>query len=385
MNKLHLTVFLLFSFFIFLSSCRNQKSVKQIKVRINSNIETIACLYNLTQKGADMRYGYGTAPLRKIVMEQFSYLKDDLAVKKTAEFLEKGFWATPVWVALNSSSFPEGKLLYELPQWIYITASPSKNIEDGKQRINTYIEIVNDFYRTARIGDFINKHKDQYHKAEEDVRKNLPDKRFVTTLEQYYGKKHKSYTLIPSPVMLEFAGFGAAIATEEGMMVFNIFGSSIKKDVKDSIEAGNRKFNASDFTFNDPERIRELTVHEFGHSFVNPIADKYRNEINQFSQLYEPIRGRMSELAYFSWWNCAVEHIVRAGEIRIAVAMGQKESAKRLKLDYINNNQFIYLPKVIESIEIYEQNRVEFHSFDEYFPELLKTFGKIDTSKSKGF
>ena len=67
------------------------------------------------------------------------------------------------------------------------------------------------------------------------------------------------------------------------------------------------------------------------------------------------------------------------------MAMGQKESAKRLKLDYINNNQFIYLPKVIESIEIYEQNRVEFHSFDEYFPELSKTFGKIDTSKSKGF
>ena len=68
-------------------------------------------------------------------------------------------------------------------------------------------------------------------------------------------------------------------------MVFNIFGLSIKKDVKDSIEAGDRKFNAGDFTFNDPERIRELTAHEFGHSFVNPIADKYRNEINQFSQL----------------------------------------------------------------------------------------------------
>ncbi len=383
MNKLYLTMFLLFSIFIFLSSSQKHTSVKQIEVKINSNIETIACLYNLTRKGAEMGYGYGSVPFRKKVMKQFSHLKNHNAVNKTAEFLDRGLWATPVWVALNSAPFPEGKLLYELPQWIYETASSGKSVKDGKQRINAYIESVNDFYRKARFGDFIKKNEKQYRNTEEEVRRNLPDKYFVTTMEQYYGKKHINYTLVPSPVMLEFAGFGAAITTEEGLMVFNIFGASIKKDVKDSIEAGSRKFNTSDYTFNDPERIRELTVHEFGHSFVNSVAEKYHDEINRYNYLYEPIRGRMTELSYLDWWNCAVEHIVRAGEIRIAVAMGQKESAKRLEQDYVNKYKFIYLQEVIESMKIYEQNRVEFKSFDEYFPELLKAFGNIDPSESQ--
>ncbi|NOX87947.1 MAG: DUF4932 domain-containing protein [Calditrichaeota bacterium] len=380
MKTLQLTIVVFYLTSVFFFSCQKSKSDKQIEVKINPNVETVACLYNLTQKVSGMRYGYGSPPLREKTIKQFSRLKNHPAVQMTEYLLNRGLWHIPVWAALHSSPFPNGKLRYELPQWLYKQMSSKGDMAEGRRKINEYIEMVNDFYIQARFDDFLKQNDNEYQKIKGHVTKNLPDKNFIAGLEQYYGKENAGYILVPSPIMPEFSGFGAGISTDKGMIVLNIFGASIKKSVKDSIEKGKRKFAPDDFTFNDPQRIRELTVHEFGHSFVNPVAEKYRNEINKYAYLYESVREKMTKAGYREWYNCLVEHIVRAGEVRITLAMGYEKNSENLRRDYIKNYGFVYLEDVIAGMKIYEQNRKRFKTFDDYFSELLTVFAEIDTS-----
>lgn len=81
--------------------------------------------------------------------------------------------------------------------------------------------------------------------------------------------------------------------------------------------------------FNYPERIQGLSVHEFGHSFVNPAIGKVPKElIDSTEYLYTPIKTEMSKLAYTSWMMCLYEHFVKAGEVIIARKLGNAKEAE---------------------------------------------------------
>lgn len=359
------------------------QSTKQIAATLNPNIETVACIINLTQHGADLRYGYGSPELRSKAMKQFSHFKSHPAVIMTETFLEKGLFHLPIWVAIHTTPVPGAKLEYELPEWLLLQASNENNSDDGRKAILVYVELLNKFNLAAHFDEFLSKYQTQYDQIKKDVISNLPQSNFISNLENYFGIKHKGYVLVPSPIFPEFAGISAAISSDEGMTIFNIFGASILRSVKDSIETGIRRFNTNDFTFNDPERIRELSTHEFAHAFIEPIADKYRDQINSYDYLFTPIQQRMKQLTYRDWYNCAVEHIIRAVEVRISRMINSEEKSQRLMRNYMDEYQFLYLPNIIESLTAYEQNRNHFQQFNDYFPEVLNAFEKIDAPKNQ--
>jgi hypothetical protein len=104
--------------------------------------------------------------------------------------------------------------------------------------------------------------------------------------------------------------------------------------------------------FSDEERLLELTTHEFGHSFVNPIIYGLSPEVlKQTESLFTPIKEDMKKQAYTTWSICLAEHFVRAGEIIIAKRMGNMRGAEELKTHYITNRKFIYLPEIIKHLE----------------------------------
>ncbi len=86
---------------------------------------------------------------------------------------------------------------------------------------------------------------------------------------------------------------------------------------------------------------------------------------------------------YRSWLTCVTEHIVRLGEIRIALAMNDTLTANQIRTENIEQNKFIYLPYLEDKIVEYENNRDKYPSFADFFPELINTFSEIDTNNIK--
>jgi hypothetical protein len=129
--------------------------------------------------------------------------------------------------------------------------------------------------------------------------------------------------------------------------IFNVFGAFELQQYQDT--------EHPNMGFENQEHIKELSTHEFGHSFVNPVIDDLdQNLISDSKMLFEPIIQQMSDQGYTTWKICLYEHFVRAGEICIAKLMGNIEQSENIEKKYIGDRSFIYLPQILEEFQEYD-------------------------------
>jgi len=354
-----------------LFSCSKKPENKKIIVKTDYNIETLVICFEIADKGFWNFPFDDYQPMKKKARDKFKQYKNHEAILIIDSLVSRGFWLDAmIEVILKSSPLPNARLLHELEE------STLKRISDDTNEasilIDKFLGSLNTFYNEAKMPEYFNEHKDYFSSVNLEVKNNVPDEHFINVMENYYGKKNDSYTLIPSASLYHTMGFGNRIKGNIGFKVFNVFGPLI--ETKDSLEYG--------FGFNKPTEIDELTVHEFGHSFINPVLESLENRtlIDKYEYLFEPIKKVMKKQGYGNWKTCVAEHIVRLGEIRISYAMGDSIRANRIRDHYINDRKFIYLPLLEKSIYKYENTRNEYESIDNFLPELLKSFSKYGTN-----
>jgi len=354
----------------FLFSCSYKQKDKEIRVETNYNIETLMICFEIANNGFWNVPFQDYQPMKYLARTRFEQYREHNAIHIIDSLVNKGFWLDAmVEVILKSSPLPNAELKYELEKSTLTRLSDSNKV--ATKLINEFINSLNDFYIEADLSTYFIENKSYFDSVNNEVRENLPNKHFITTMENYYGKQNDSYTLIPTPTLWHTAGLGLRIKGNIGFKVYNIFGPLIV--TKDSIDFG--------YGYNNSDKINELTVHEFGHSFINPVTELSKNKtiIDKYEYLFEPIKDKMTKQAYNNWWTCVTEHIVRLGEIRISYTLGDSLRADKIRNDYINNRNFIYLPYLEKNIIYYENNRNKYSSIDEYIPILLKSFSEVDT------
>lgn len=368
MKGIRILIMVLIAFSV---GCHNQNN-KSIQVKINKNIETLFILYPLVD--------IGMPPVSNSLCElarlEFLEYKDHEAVRLLDTLISRIGIDGPVNMIMSYTELPDIKKVHPIATRLLKSISGNEDVEKGQQTIDSFIVQFLDFYKKANIELFLEKHEDYYDKAIRDVQKHLPPDSFINTMEQYYGQVNKEYILNPSPALYPGFGFGSRIETVDGLIVFNTFGAL------NSIATNKLEIL---FDFDNYADIRDLAVHEFGHSFVNPLTEIPDNIgiLNQYSYLFRPIEKSMSEQAYRSWRTCVTEHIVRLGEIRIALAMNDSLTATKIRTENIKQNNFIYLPFLEEKIVEYENNRDKYPSFSDFFPELISAFPEIDINNTE--
>ncbi|TJY38075.1 DUF4932 domain-containing protein [Pontimicrobium aquaticum] len=350
-------------------ACSKVKPVKkEIDVKTNFNIETLVICFEIADKGFWNFPFDDFQPMKTQARNQFKEYKNHEAIKLIDTLVSKGFWFDAmVEVMLKSSPLPKAELIYEIDKSTLDRLSNNKS--ESTSLIKEFIAAMNEFYLDANMSEYFKENADYFKAVNQEVSNNLPNEQFIATMEDYYGKQNDSYTLIPSPTLYHTMGFGKRINADIGYKVFNVFGPLIV--TKDSLDFG--------FGFDDSKEIDELTVHEFGHSFINPILDLAKNTeiIDKYKYLFDPIKKEMQNQGYGSWRSCVAEHFVRLGEIRISYAMRDSARAEKLRDEYVNKRKFIYIPHLEKSIEEYETNRNLYKSIDDYIPSLLNSLSKI--------
>ncbi len=353
-----------------ITGCKLQYE-KTIQVKINRNVETLFILYSVVD--------VGIPPLDNTIWKfsenEFREYKQHEAVRLLDTIISRSGIDRPVRLIHHFTQVPKVKQKYPIDSNLLKSFSSKNNSIDGQIIVDEFIRAFSDFYIDANVEAFIDNYEDYYHKALEDVKKNLPPDDFITIMEEYYGKGNKAYILNPSPTQYPGWGFGSRVKVENELLIINTFGA-LNELTGDSLEI--------QYDFDDSDEIRELSVHEFGHSFINPVTelDEVRAIIEEYSYLFNPIKDHMSRIAYREWSTCVTEHIVRLGEIRIAYAMNDSISAERIRIQNVEESKFIYLPFLEKTILEYEMNRDTYSTIDDFIPKLIRdTFSKIDTSK----
>lgn len=338
-----------------------RESLGTLNITVDPRIELITAVQQQADYDRLTRFDFSYKDEMK---EYFNKYKNHKAVKTFHKLSKKGFsYDAPPSVMLYLSSTLSLKENNIIPNDLIDRAS-------GKKELLEFIDELKDFSIEADFNKFYEQNNSFYQTMIDNVYKNIKDMGLIETLDDYYGMEVNSYNLILSP-MLHAGGYGPKVEAENGLYdVYGIIGpQSIIKD--------NDGKMVPDYS---SETIRHIVWHEFSHSFINPITEKYINEINQYNDLYSKIEKQMSSQAYSNWETCVNEHIIRAITARL-IYLDQGQSAYNTIIANERANGFYYVPALCESLARYEINRDDYPTLESYYPELIKVFKELSEQK----
>lgn len=322
---------------------------KLIQVSINKNVEFLGFVYYLGFEGADIernnkpsekkRYKYGYD-----LYQKYKNYTKSVHLAKSMELAQNIWLDYFIGLLIQLDDFPNAKLKPNVEDKYFLRFSEKRDKEEALQNVRIFLEELNAFYREVDFDTYLQNSTIYYENALSQVAANRPPAEFVPTMESFYGKSLDSYRLIPSLTLPAGMGFGTWHTSKGKTHIFNVFGALVSQELEDMANLNTG--------FDDKRRVREISTHEFGHSFVNPVIDQVpATMIEATKSLFEPIKTDMTRQNYLTWKVCLYEHFVRAGEIIIAKKMKNDVDAQNLLRDFEHNRKFIYLPLVIEELE----------------------------------
>lgn len=233
------------------------------------------------------------------------------------------------------------------------------------------------FYKQAGVGKFLKKNSAFYKGALGEARKHIST-RAIPFMEKWYGQQFAGYELYLMPGMPITAGddnyraFGPMLTSPAGKVSAMVFSSSVQLPLMKDLKAYRH------FGFDNAEVIRFLTVHEIGHSFVNPLLAQMKPVVLRDSGLFTPAFAKSLENSYIGNWEvCIIEHLVRLGEIRIAAAMGDEQEATRLRKMHIGEMGFILIPMLERLMVTYENDRRKYPDFKSFLPVIFESLHRL--------
>ena len=242
--------------------------------------------------------------------------------------------------------------------------------EPGKRAIADFLPLVDDFYERARFDNFYREQQPRYEGIMAEVSASLPDASWLDLVGNYYGAgagdDARGFYLVPSPLSIAGHGFGNSVRRDDEIEIYHTFAPfcSVEPD-------------ADGHGFDSPQSLAELSVHEFGHSFVNHLLEPphYADVIERFAALYAAER-ESGQMGWSPRVNVA-EHIIRACEVRIALVANQPQDAARLLQHHIDQYGCRHLPEIVDAMDDYEQNRERYPSLTAFMPDLMRCFDEI--------
>ncbi|WP_211142734.1 DUF4932 domain-containing protein [Clostridium aciditolerans] len=227
----------------------------------------------------------------------------------------------------------------------------------GKEKLLKFFKLLADFRKNSKFDEFYISHNEFYNECVLDVKNRIDKSGIIDKIQNYYGYKQNSYNFIIQP--LSIGGYGVRIPTKDG------------------------KYDLYDFMVvpSDDAEFFQMVVHEFGHSYVNPLTEKNIDEINKYSNLFSPIKDTMAKQAYGSWEYCVNEHIVRSISYRVLRnTYGTEKSEEYITMD--TGRKFIYINAISEKLKEYENNREKYPTFNDFYPELVQLFKELSIKQS---
>lgn len=330
-----------------------ERSVGKLHISIDPRMELLAAIHVLS---GNRDLVNRDLPYSKDILSYFESFSSLEAVKLTKSlYNEYGFaYDAPVNFMLHLSKLPELESAVAYSDYISGRSSGNNNLEK-------YRELICQFATASDFEAFWNSKVPLYNQILDLTVAEMTGKDWAGILENYYNDTRGSYNIIITPAF--YGGKGATLPKANG-----------KDDIYAIVSTANTKDN---IPYLNMDNMLFYAWHEFGHSFVNPLTEKYIDEVNSASKLFEPIKETMSRQHYSSWETCVNEHIIRTIEIRlIEQNMGIIES--KALLDNELMNRFIYIEPLIETLKDFETQRDEKNiTFSDFYPELLNTFDEL--------
>lgn len=329
---------------------------RQLCVGADERVELLATVQLLADYFLVSKY---PSDYKKEVVQHFQTYKNHAAVRYFRELSANDFaYSEPFKYVLEHGSLPDF-----MPNQYNAEFKPSSVMQaDSLLLLSIYLK---DFYEKTNFRAFFDEHSYLYDTLTTAIVESLGKTDYVALLEAYYGMPQADYEIIFSP-LLPNGGFGPAVVLPNQR--YHLYALVGPNGVEDGLP-----------TFDTDFLTKSLLLHEFSHSFINPLTEKYWNELKQYDTLYSFIAADMEARAYTSWDIAINEHLVRAIVIRLVQQEQGRQAADRL-LEREKKAGFYYIEPLLHALAKYENKRKKYSTFESFYPEIVRVWQELSNN-----
>lgn len=236
---------------------------------------------------------------------------------------------------------------------------------NGDKRVIEFLQLLPKFASEINFDKFYFNNQSRFKKYIQNIKSQLYDKNILNFINDYLGVKCDKKFVINLIPWRTYGCYG----TNDNSSIYNHLCCHHKAIDDDTIyPPDDRLFDYSSFS-----------VHEFSHSFVNPIVDKY-NLISESDDIFSNIFEELSSVGYGSNDSILKDHIVRSITLRYLSMYRDNSSYNK---QYVMDKEFgfEYIDYILKELINYENNRSSYNNFESFYPALidnLKTAIKSD-------
>lgn len=312
------------------------------RLELLASIELNSGFYNIVDYHSeyknDMKKYFRSVRNHQVIKMFRSLSKEGLYVDVPPDFM------------LHLSKVPDLEIEYEIDDELINLFTRDDRTTD------LFLQNLRNYAMQANLQLFFDQQDNYYWEKINNMKSIISKRDYVKDIEDYYGIKQSSYNIIISPL---FEGnYGLRLPSNDNR--FNLYAVIGGSDYKDNQD-------------NSDDVLRDLIWHEFSHSFINPITDKYIDLIENSEVNFESIKEDMREQGYTSWYTTINEHIIRAVTVRLTEIVYGEDAANKLIYEE-KEKGFIYIDSLCSLLQYYENHRDEHSTIEHYYPYLLEAF-----------
>jgi len=226
--------------------------------------------------------------------------------------------------------------------------------------VNRFLEAARRFVKETSFLDFVKQHRALYETTENRLRELMEKEGHLEWFQEFFGERPKAtFTIVPG--LLNGGSCYGSHCREIGGQesLYCILG--VWKTDSEGL----------------PEFTRDMlgtVVHEFGHSYANPVVDRHEAELAEVGDaLYAPLAARMRAQAYGNGLTLLRESLVRACEVRYAFRYDGEAAGKRA-IAYQVDRGFLWMQELSDLFVDYEAHRDQYPTLEAFAPRLVTFF-----------
>ncbi len=233
------------------------------------------------------------------------------------------------------------------------------------QEARDFLEKARDFVKDANFAGFLNAQKGMYDRSTAGLKGLIEREGRLDWFEDFFGARPKTTFHIAIGVVNGPGNYGPHIKLPDSMEFYCILGAS----------------KAGTFGLGEPvfdKSMLPIVVHEFCHSYTNPLVDAHASELQQSAdRLFEQVGRRMKRMAYGNARTMMREAMVRACVVRYLQATEGAHAAARQTEKEIKRG-FLWTGELADLLARYEAQRGKYTTLDDFFPNIISFFNSYD-------
>jgi len=247
------------------------------------------------------------------------------------------------------------------PRLPMIPPPPGWDLRWSPRDTEEFLELARDFVRKTRFQRFMRQHKDLYDRTEDELRDVIKRNVRLDWFGRFFGPASTPRFKAVPGLLTGPLNIGPRFISGSGRDEFYcILG------VPDFREQGVARF---------ADKI-PILVHEFCHSYANPVVERHMNELKEIGPLmFEQVKDRLERQGYGRWQSMMYETIVRTCVVRY-LRDCETPGQVRQEIDRQRNFGFLWVESLADVLDQYEAQRNRYIDFESFFPRIVDYLNK---------